>query len=550
MRRLLAFVGLLVVAATWFTWLRPTALGGDVSYVVVDGSSMEPTFEDGDLVLVRDEESYAHGDVIAYRAGGHFRDPTRIIHRIVGDRTGGGYVTQGDNRDRTDPWFPTDDDIIGRSWMHVPLAGQGAVLVSQPQAIAVLGGAAAVVGRSRRRRPRRSRQPTTGSGSGIVSRTQPVVRRDEPARRLVTRGNRMTQPTWAFVGLVVSLVLAAPVLALGWSALRAPDTVDVVETTGALDLAIDVDYRFRGDPSPVYPSGAVEASPNAAGAVVPDGPLYSRLLDRLDVTVSFRADRTGPGTVSSTFSVDADVSTPGGWTTTLESVVEERFEGTTSQDVSIDLRDVAAQVASVATLTGVGGDAYTITLAPRLDVAADTGSSRIEEQLAAPVAFAVEGNLVQADVLAEAESVPLTVRTTEDARYTIGPLQLPTQPARAILGGLALVLVAGVVWFASVLFGGVGLGEPDRIAARYRAQMVDVAVATAPPGPVVMVGGIDELSRIAKVEQSVILHEDLGEGAHRYRVFLGSVTYEYDTAPEHGGAAAEDSTAGTPEPSG
>jgi hypothetical protein len=53
------------------------------------------------------------------------------------------------------------------------------------------------------------------------------------------------------------------------------------------------------------------------------------------------------------------------------------------------------------------------------------------------------------------------------------------------------------------------------------------------------VGGIDELARIAKVEQSVILHEDLGDGAHRYRVFLGSVTYEYETAPEHAGAASE-----------
>ncbi len=70
--------------------------------------------------------------------------------------------------------------------------------------------------------------------------------------------------------------------------------------------------------------------------------------------------------------------------------------------------------------------------------------------------------------------------------------------------------------------------------------MIDVAGASAPPGPVVMVSGIDELSRIAKVEQSVILHEQIGDGAHRYRVFLGSVTYEYETAPEHAGAASSD----------
>ncbi|MDQ2649898.1 MAG: hypothetical protein M3Z03_10110, partial [Actinomycetota bacterium] len=61
---------------------------------------------------------------------------------------------------------------------------------------------------------------------------------------------------------------------------------------------------------------------------------------------------------------------------------------------------------------------------------------------------------------------------------------------------------------------------------------VDVSAATAPPGPVVMVGAISELARLAKVDGSVILHEDLGDGAHRYRVFLGAVTYEYETAPE------------------
>ena len=125
-----------------------------------------------------------------------------------------------------------------------------------------------------------------------------------------------------------------------------------------------------------------------------------------------------------------------------------------------------------------------------------------------------------------------------------------TQAARGLLGGLTLVLVAGIVWFASVLFGGVGLGEPERIAARYRSQIIDVEEASAPPGPVVMVSAIDELARIAKVEQTVILHEDLGDGAHRYRVFLGTVTYEYETAPEHGGGVTDETAAGVDETGG
>jgi hypothetical protein len=48
----------------------------------------------------------------------------------------------------------------------------------------------------------------------------------------------------------------------------------------------------------------------------------------------------------------------------------------------------------------------------------------------------------------------------------------------------------------------------------------------------------------------VILHEDLGDGAHRYRVFLGAVTYEYESAPEHAGAALEEITTDADESGG
>jgi len=526
-------------ACSWFVWLRPATLGGDVSYVIVDGRSMEPTYQDGDLVLVRRASGYEAGDVIAFRAGGRFDDPTRIIHRIVGG-TPDGFTTQGDNRDRTDPWSPTADDIIGKAELHVPKAGTVASAIARPEFFAAAGGAAVVLGGTRRRRrrrpqlgeprpaePERTMQDTatvTGSGQGTA-----------PS----TRWARMTQPRWAFVGLVLSVLLTIPTLAMTWSALRAPDTTSRIEPTGVVDAAIGLDYRFTGMPSPVYPDGTVTAERSPAGALTPSDPLYSRLLDRLEVTVGFRAEDEGAEQLRATGGFDIAVATPGGWSTELDGVEPTPVPGQTSDAISLDLDAIAAQVAAVGDLTGVGGDAYTITITPTLDVRATADGAVVDEQLVAPMIFTVEGNLVTADATEVTRTSELTRTVTEGATYTLGPWDVSTQTARALLSGLALVLVAGIVWFASVLFGGLGLGEPARIAARYRSQIVDVAAATAPPGPAVMVGGIDELARIAKVEQSVILHEDLGDGAHRYRVFLGSVTYEYETAPEHAGAATE-----------
>src|SRR5262245_30465991 len=115
LRRALLLACSALIAVGWFAWLRPTALGGTASYVVVQGGSMEPTYEDGDLVLIREAGSYREGDIIAFRAGGTFDDPTRVIHRIVGDTGEGTFNTQGDNRDEIDPWTPGPDDILGKA---------------------------------------------------------------------------------------------------------------------------------------------------------------------------------------------------------------------------------------------------------------------------------------------------------------------------------------------------------------------------------------------------------------------------------------------------
>jgi hypothetical protein len=410
--------------------------------------------------------------------------------------------------------------------------------LTQPETFAALGGAAVVVGGERRRRRRRLPRPAHQEHE-----EEAVIRQPAPVRPLppasASRLGRVTHPRWAFVGLVVSVLLAVPVLAVTWSALRAPDSTQRVEPVGHVDYAIGLDYRFTGFPSPVYPTGEVSTTRSAAGAVAPSGPLYSRLLDRLDVELAFRVDAQGAEQLTSTYAIDVAVETPGGWSTVLTSIPATPFDGTTVQAVPVDLRAVAAQVASVAELTGVGGDEYTIAVTPKLDVAGGSEAGEVQEQLAAPMTFEAKGNVITAKALEASERKELTRTVSERATYSLGPLELGTQAARGLTGGLALVLVAGIAWFASVLFGGLGLGEPQRIAARYRSQIIDVAVATAPPGPVVMVSAIDELARIAKLEQTVIVHEDQGDGAHRYRVFLGTVTYEYETAPEHAGAAAD-----------
>lgn len=159
---------LVVIAAlAWAVWLRPAALGGSASYVVVSGHSMEPTLWTGDLVVARRHARYGTGEVVVYTVpkgdpgAGH-----RVIHRIVGGSPRAGYITQGDNRDEPDYWRPRPDDVAGRQWVVIPKAGLIVSALGSPPALAAAAGLLTFLGfggaqepKTRTRRRRRSRLP-------------------------------------------------------------------------------------------------------------------------------------------------------------------------------------------------------------------------------------------------------------------------------------------------------------------------------------------------------------------------------------------------------
>ena len=131
----------LLILAFWFVMLRPTLLGGPATYLIISGISMEPTFWDGDLVVVRQRDRYQVGDIIAYRVDDYYVSQKYIIHRIVGETPHSAFLTQGDNRSNIDPWTPTHDRIIGGSFLHVPRLGLLiAFLQKEPWRVAAAAG--------------------------------------------------------------------------------------------------------------------------------------------------------------------------------------------------------------------------------------------------------------------------------------------------------------------------------------------------------------------------------------------------------------------------
>lgn len=122
----------LLTLASFYVAL-PASLGGRVTYTVVSGRSMEPTYHTYDLAVTGRFREPGVGSVIVYRVpAGEPGAGKQVIHRIVGGDGQTGYVTQGDNRDTVDIWRPRRDDVIGSVVFVVPKGGRVLLAILNP----------------------------------------------------------------------------------------------------------------------------------------------------------------------------------------------------------------------------------------------------------------------------------------------------------------------------------------------------------------------------------------------------------------------------------
>ncbi|HKG57825.1 MAG TPA: signal peptidase I [Candidatus Limnocylindrales bacterium] len=144
-RRVAGIVAFAAFLAVWIVVLRPQAIGGPALYIVVRGSSMLPTYENGDLVVVQAAPLYDVGDVVAYRVpDGEIGEGHVIVHRLTGADEGSGFLVTGDNNNAPDPWRPKAIDIAGKAWVSVHGVGRLVAFIHQPVVAGALGAALAV----------------------------------------------------------------------------------------------------------------------------------------------------------------------------------------------------------------------------------------------------------------------------------------------------------------------------------------------------------------------------------------------------------------------
>ena len=143
---------LLVVIFSGLVLLPLSADTSSYPLAIVDGSSMYPTLQNGDIVYfhsVANASSIANGTIIVFvqgNTGSLFDGLVRpvVIHRVVGEviQADGyvNYVTKGDNNDVNDPFLTRSDHVLGIASQSIPKVGLLILFLKSPQGlIATIG---------------------------------------------------------------------------------------------------------------------------------------------------------------------------------------------------------------------------------------------------------------------------------------------------------------------------------------------------------------------------------------------------------------------------
>ncbi|MBR5558828.1 MAG: signal peptidase I [Oscillospiraceae bacterium] len=111
---------------------------GTGAAVVLSGS-MEPTFSQGDLIIVNKADSFAEGDIVVFGQNGSL-----VVHRIV-DMDGEMVTTRGDANNTNDQPIPVSS-LRGRVSFWIPGLGHVVSLLKTPiGTISLLAAAIALV---------------------------------------------------------------------------------------------------------------------------------------------------------------------------------------------------------------------------------------------------------------------------------------------------------------------------------------------------------------------------------------------------------------------
>jgi signal peptidase I len=484
------FVGLAIV---WIIF-APAKVGGQASYVMVNGISMEPGYHTGDLVIVRKSQAYQVGDVVAYRDA---EMGAYVIHRIIAIKQGQ-YIIKGDNNSWIDAYHPTQDEIAGSQWLHVPKAGGTMIWFRKPVnlslSIILLGGVL-------------MSNMFTKSSQG---------QKGKQSASLYSGGK--LEGALYMLGFLFLGFLGLSIFAFTRPVTRAADDIQYQQDGYYF-------YSATGTPG-VYDTEMVRSGE----------PVFPRLTCFLNVGFNYNILSSQLQEISGSQQMYARVmDVQSGWLRTIPMNPQTAFSGNSYFSmVTLDLCQVEALVNSMEQETGLHAGTYTVEILTNIVFTANASGQAVTDTFDPTLNFRFDKvHLYLANTNAEIDPMHITKQGLADSSNiesntlpllgwepTVGFIRI-----FALLGlGLSLSGLGAMGWF---VFNTARQSEDALIRLRYGSMVMDVYERSLDISlPVIDVTSIDDLAKMAERQNTMILHMTLNF-LHYYLVQGNGAVYRY-----------------------
>ncbi len=493
-----ALVTLIGFVAIW--WLfAPPALGGVARFVIINGNSMAPLYQRGDLVITRAADDYGIGDIVTYR----HPEIGLVIHRIIA-RNGDRWQLKGDHNDFVDPYQPLTAEIEGRAWLHLPRAGAALTGLRQYWPLLALGVAGGVIMVAQSRTPRqRPRSPLS--------------------------------PSFQWLDLWLSALTLSGLGALIGAALAVYSWIQPVSQAVIEPLTYNHEGQFT------YLADAPAGLYDTAHAQTGD-PIYLQLSSALEINFHYHLRNATIAQAMADLAVD--VSAANGWRRRLALTPAQSFQDSpVVLTARISLAELRALISQLEQQTGLSSQYYVVTVQPRINLTGQIEETSFNDTFAPQLLFRLD----RSQLVLMSSSGPLEGLTPRAEGRIERPL---VKPARLALLFVSFDAQAVRLWSLAGLGGflllTVALGWPlwqrwqrdeaTRIHLAYGNLLVDGTMPRL-DRPVISVATMADLARLAQRTGSLIMR-DLTHIPMRYALVASDAIYAY--MPDRAAAALPD----------
>jgi len=492
----------LLVGVAWFLFI-PTQFGGQTAYAIVNGNSMEPTFQRGDLVILRTANSYHIGDIATYR----HPEIGPVIHRIIGQEQGH-FIFQGDHNKWIDSYQPKQDEIIGKLWWHVPKAGTYLGQVRQPWLISLLAMVIVVF--------------------GTISIKKPEFQRPQPS--ITARGG--FHPMEYFYKNKSDLIFLAAIPALATLLLTIFAFVKPVTQSTTTEVPYQQTGKFSyaaTAPPGIYLSDQVKTGE----------PIFRQLINQTTINFEYHFSSDLPATVNGMSRLVLGISHQNGWTWLMELQPATAFDGNeVTLSGVVDLPKIQAIINNLEQQTGLLNQKYTLTITPEIIIAGTLAGQAINDQFSPQLSFQLDPLQMQViDPSLNRPTVPSPFAPSQSGSVqkigeTTNVLALPgfeieVQTARliGILGLIGSLLGLGLI--AWLMTQAPAVQAATQLQQKYGSLLVTVdSLELETMEQVIEMSNFEDLVKIAERSGRMILHKTQAN-THHYLIRDDTVAYRY-----------------------